>query len=59
MTACFTLELFPFVSLQMSPLMREVSRPQTKEEEDIDILCSWVQVGGFLLTQRRRHRAFC
>ena len=24
-----------------------MSRPQTKEEEDIDILCSWVQVGGF------------
>ena len=36
MTAYFTLELL-------------VSRPQTKEEEDIDFLCSWVQVGGFLL----------
>ena len=36
----------------------EVSRPQTKEEEDIDILHSWVQVRGFLLTQRRRHGGF-
>ena len=25
---------------------KEVSRPQTKEEEDIDMLHSWIQVGG-------------
>ena len=24
----------------------EIFRPKTKEEEDVDILCSWVQVGG-------------
>ena len=46
MTACFTLELFPFCFLADKSTDEEVSRPQTKEEEDIDILHSWVQMGG-------------
>ena len=37
----------------------EIFRPKTKEEEDVDILCSWVQVGGSLLNWRRRHGGFC
>ena len=38
---------FPFFFLADESTDEEVSRPQTKEEEDIDILCSWVQVRGF------------
>ena len=57
-TAYFTLEL-PLFFLADESTDEEVSRPQTKEEEDIDMLCSWLQVGGFLLIQRRRHGGFC
>ena len=40
-------------------IKEEIHRLKTKEEEDVDTLCSWVQVGGSLLDQRRRHEGFC
>ena len=37
----------------------EGPRPQTKEAEDIDMLHSWMQVGGFLPDLGERHGGFC
>ena len=39
--------VFPFFFLADESTNEEIYRPKTKEEEDIDTLCSWVQVGGF------------
>ena len=33
-------------------------RPKTKEESDLETLHSWMEVGGFQLGQRKRHRGF-
>ena len=45
----------------LSPLFlddsdEEERGPLTKEEEDIDILCSWMEVGGNQLSLKRRHK---
>ena len=45
----------------LSPLFlddsnEEERRPLTKEEEDIDILHSWMEVGGNQLSLKRRHK---
>ena len=37
----------------------EVPRHQTKKEEDIDMLHSWMQVGGLLPNLRERHGGSC
>ena len=44
-TSPFTIELFFFLTIESTD--EGVSRPQMKEEEDIDMLRSWVQVGRF------------
>ena len=53
LAAHFTPEFLPFF-LAYESTDEEISRPRTKEEEDVDTLQSWVQVGGFLLIWRRR-----
>ena len=44
-----TPELLPSFSWTDESTDEETVRPKTKEEGDVETLCSWMEVGGFLL----------
>ena len=54
-----TPEFLPSFSWTDESTNEEPVRPKTKEEEEVETLCSWMQVGGgFLLDQMKRHQGF-
>ena len=51
--------MYGFVLLADQSSEEEEVKEVTKEEHEIDVACSWMEVGVFWHWQRRKHRGCC